>query len=115
MEKIIWTDRVRNEVVLLRVNEERNILHITKTRKANGIVLILRRNCLLNHVIERKIEGMRRGGRRRKQLLKDLKEMRRYWKLTWKALDRTRWRTRCRRGYGPLVRQTAVRRDENTK
>jgi hypothetical protein len=55
---------MRNEDVLLRVKEGRNILHTTKMRKANGIVLILSRNCLLNHVIERKIEGTRRGGRR---------------------------------------------------
>ena len=27
MEKISWTDYVRNEEVLLRVNEQRNILH----------------------------------------------------------------------------------------
>ena len=27
MEKISWTDHVRNEEVLLRVNEQRNVLH----------------------------------------------------------------------------------------
>jgi len=27
MEKISWTDHVRNEEVLFRVNEQRNILH----------------------------------------------------------------------------------------
>jgi hypothetical protein len=46
-----------------------------------------------------------RGGRRRKQLLDDLKEKRRYWKLNEEALDRTLWRTRFGRGYGPVVRQ----------
>jgi hypothetical protein len=30
MEKISWTDRVRNEEVLHRVKEERNILHTVK-------------------------------------------------------------------------------------
>jgi hypothetical protein len=30
-----WTDRVRNEEVLHRVKEERNILHTIKKRKAN--------------------------------------------------------------------------------
>ena len=35
MEKISWTDRVRNEEVLLRVNEQRNILHEIRKRKAN--------------------------------------------------------------------------------
>ena len=35
MEKISWTDHVRNEGVLLRVNEQRNILHEIRKRKAN--------------------------------------------------------------------------------
>jgi hypothetical protein len=81
MEKISWTDRVRNEEVLHRVKEERNILHTIKRRKANWIGHILRRNCLLKHVIEGKLEGKTETqGRRRKQLLDDLKEKRRYWK-----------------------------------
>jgi hypothetical protein len=57
MEKFSWTDRVTNEEVLHRVNEERNILHTIKRRKANWISHILRRNCLLKHVIEGKKEG----------------------------------------------------------
>ena len=44
MEKISWTDHVRNEEVLLRVNEQRNILHEIRKRKANWIGHILRRN-----------------------------------------------------------------------
>jgi hypothetical protein len=110
MEKISWTDRVRNEEVLHRVKEERNILHTIKRRKANWIGHILCRNCLLKHVIERKVEGrIEMTGRRRrrcKQLLDDLKEKRRYWKLKGEALDRTLWRTRFGRGYGLVVRQT---------
>ena len=38
MEKISWTDHVRNEEVLLRVNEQRSILHEIRKRKANWIV-----------------------------------------------------------------------------
>ena len=34
MEKIDWTDRVRNEEVLPRVEEERNILRTIKRRTA---------------------------------------------------------------------------------
>jgi hypothetical protein len=74
---------VRNEEVLHSVKEERNILHRIKRRKANWIGHILRRNCLLKHVIEGKLEGRTemtgRRGRRRKQLLDDLKDMKRYW------------------------------------
>jgi hypothetical protein len=64
----------------------------------------------LKHVIERKMEGRIEAtgtrGRRRKQLPGDLKETRRYCKLKEEALDRTVWRTRFGRGYGPVVRQT---------
>jgi hypothetical protein len=73
MEKISWTDRVNNEAVLHRVKEEGNILHTIRRRKANWIGHILSRNCLLSHIIEGKIIGTRRRGRRRKQLLDDLK------------------------------------------
>ena len=80
LEKISWTDHVRNEVVLLRVKEERKIVLTIKGRKTNWIGYILRRKCLLKHVIEGKIEGKRevkrRRGRRRKQLLDELKEKR---------------------------------------
>ena len=57
MEKISWTDHVRYEEVLLRVNDERNILHEIRKRKANWIGHILRRNCHLKQVIERKFKG----------------------------------------------------------
>ena len=57
MEKIRWTDYVRNEEVLLQVNEQRNNLHAIRKRKANWIDHILRRNCLLKQVIEGKIKG----------------------------------------------------------
>ena len=57
MEKISWTDHVRNEEVLVRVNEQRNIIHEIIKRKANWIGHILRRNCLLKQVIEGKIKG----------------------------------------------------------
>jgi hypothetical protein len=57
MEKISWTDRVRNEEVLRSVKDERNIPHTVKRRKANGVGHNWRRNCLLKHVIEGKIEG----------------------------------------------------------
>ena len=57
MEKISWTDHVRNEGVLLRVIEQRNILHEISKRKANWTGHILRRNCFLQRVIEGKMKG----------------------------------------------------------
>ena len=111
MEKISWTDRVRKEEVLLTVNEQRNILHAIRKRKANRIGHILCRNCLLKQVIEGKIKGeievTRRQGRRRKKLLDDLKDRRGYCHLKGEALHRPLWRNRFGGGFGPVIRQTA--------
>jgi hypothetical protein len=83
MDTISWTDHVRNEEVLQRVKEERNILHTMKRRMANWIGHILHRSCLLKHVIEEKkeirMEVTVRRGRRRKQLLDNLNEKTGYW------------------------------------
>jgi hypothetical protein len=101
---------VRNEEVLLRVKEQRNILHEISKWKANWIGHILRRNCLLQRVIGRKIKGgievAERRGRRRRKLLDDLKERRGYSYLKEETLDRTMWRARFGRGFVPVVRQT---------
>ena len=66
MEKIIWDDRVGNEEVLQRVQEQRDILHTANRRKGNWIGHILRRNRLLKHVIEGKVEGRSDGDKRKK-------------------------------------------------
>jgi len=102
---------VRNEEVLLKVKEQRNILHEIRKRKANWIGHILRRNCLLQQVIEGKIKGgievTGRRGRRPRKLLEDLKERTGYSHLREEAPDRTVWRARFGRGFGPVIRQTA--------
>jgi hypothetical protein len=64
MEKISCTDHVRNEDVLLRVKEQRNILHKIRKRKAKWIGHILRRNCLLQRIIEGKIKAGDRSDRK---------------------------------------------------
>ena len=93
MEKISWTDHVRNEEVLLRVKELRNILHEISKRKANWIGHILRRNCLLQRVIEGKIKGgieVTEGrGRRHRKLMDGTKERRGISHLKEEALDRS--------------------------
>ena len=66
-----------------------SVLETIKTRKSNCVSHILDRNCVLKYVVEGRIEGgiegniedARRRGRRRKQLLYDLKETRGYCKL----------------------------------
>jgi hypothetical protein len=83
---------VRNEEVLLRVKEQRNILHEISKQKANWIGNIFRRKCLLRQVIEGKIRGgievTGRRGRSRK-LLDNLKERRGYSHLKEEAPDHT--------------------------
>jgi hypothetical protein len=60
--EISWTDHLRNEGMLGRVKKDRKFLQKIKTRKAN-----LRINCLINHVIEGKLEGRISDGKTRKK------------------------------------------------
>jgi hypothetical protein len=103
IEKMSWTDHVRNEEVLLRVSEQRNIVHEIRKRKANWMSHILRRNCLLKEVIEGKIKGWIEVTRRSKKLQDDLGGRRGYSNLKEEALDRIKWRNRFGRGCGPVV------------
>jgi len=62
-------------------------------------------------LIEGKIKGggikvTGRRGRGRSKLLDDLNERRGYSQLKEEALDRTVWRARFGRGFGPVARQT---------
>jgi hypothetical protein len=86
---------------------EESVLHTITRRKGH----ILHGNCLLKHVIDGKIEGRMevtgRRGRRRKQLLDDHKENRRYCKLKEETRDRTPWSTGFGRGCGTVERRTA--------
>ena len=99
-----------HDYFLIHIEKQRNILHEIRKWKASWIGHILRRNCLLQRVIEGKIKGgievTGRRGRKRRKLLDDLKERRRYSQLKEEALDRTVWRARFGRGFGPIVRQT---------
>ena len=104
-----WTDHLRNEEVLLRVKEQRNILLEISKVKVDWIGHIFRRNCLLQGAIE----GERKGGievtgrwRSCRKLLDDLMERRGYPYLKEEALDCTMWRAHFGRGFGPVVRQT---------
>ena len=93
-----------------RVKEERNILQTLRRKKANWIGHILCRNCLPKHVTEGKVYGRtetrRWSGRRRKQLLDDLKEKTCCWKLKEDKSHRAVWRIRIGKVFGPVVRHT---------
>jgi hypothetical protein len=85
MENISWTHLLKNEGVLHRFREDRNIPPTMKRRKTTWIG----RTCLLKHVIGGKIEGRtevtERQEIRRDQLLVCIKETRRYCK--WKEKE----------------------------
>jgi len=51
MEKISWTEHVRNEELLHRVKKDKNMLHKINRIKANYISHILLRNCLLKKLL----------------------------------------------------------------
>ena len=78
--------------VVERVGEKRTLLNNILRRKANRIDHILRRNCLFHDAIEGQMTEVKGVGRRRTQLLDDLRYRRRYWKLKEEAEDRKRWR-----------------------
>jgi len=83
--------------------EDRKVLGRVNRRKGKRIGHTWRRNWLLKHAIDEKLEGRvevtERRRRRGKQLLDDLMEKRGYWKLKEEALGLTLWRTGCGRGY----------------
>jgi hypothetical protein len=67
----------------------------------------LHRDFLLKHWRkDRREEGVGRRGKKCKQLLDDLKQMKGYCKLKEEAVDHTLQRTHFGRGYGPVGRQT---------
>jgi len=70
-------------------------------------------NGLLKEIFKGGIEVTGRRGRRRRKLLDDLKERRGNSHLKEEALDRTMWRARFGRGFGPVVRQTAEGMNES--
>jgi hypothetical protein len=110
MEKISWTDRLRNEELLQRVSKGEECPTNNKKKEGNWIGRELCMNNLPKHVTEGNVEGRLemtgRRGRRHKKLLDDLTEESGYCKLKEDPLDRTMWRSRFGRGYGSLVKQT---------
>ena len=89
-EKIKWSEKVTNEQVLDLIGEKRSLINNILRRIVNWIGHILRRNCLLHDAIEGQMMEMKGGGRRRTQLLDDLRNRRRYWELKEEAEDRKR-------------------------
>ena len=98
MEKISYMDRITNEEVLRRVQENRNLISNVLKRKASWIGHILRRIGLMHDTLKRNIEGgnASRLGSRRIQILDDRTNRKRYWELKEEVENREGWRTRFR-------------------
>ena len=107
---ILWPHILHEICKRKQIHTWPHILHEIRKRKANWIGHILRRNCLLQRVTEGMIqwgiEVTGRQGRKHRKLLDYLTEWRGYSHLKEEALDRTMWRARFGRGFGPVVRQT---------
>jgi len=56
-EKISWTDHVRNEEVLLRVKEQRNILHEIYKWKVNWMVIFCVETAFYNGLLKERYKG----------------------------------------------------------
>ena len=109
--KLLVREVYSTELKKYCVGGDRNAVHTITRRKTDCVGHILRRNCFLKHFterrIERRIEVTGRQGRRRKQLLYDIKEKRIYWILNEEALEGILWNSVWKRlwtslntGYG---------------
>ena len=72
MERISWVDKISNEEVLAKVEEDRQIMKIIQQRQDHWIWHILRHESLLLDIIEGRMKGRRTRGRRRLQMLQML-------------------------------------------
>ena len=90
-----WSEKVINE----RIGEKRTLLNNTLRRKANSIGHILRRNCLLHDATEGQMTEMKGAGRRRTQLLDDLRNRRICWESKEEVEARKRWKRKLYQSY----------------
>ena len=90
MEYVKWTDKIKNAVVLER--EGRIMLELIKKRKRNYLGHLLRKNCLLKVVLEGIVNGKKVRGRRRYQMIDNIRINRLYADTKRKAEKRVEWR-----------------------
>jgi len=73
MGKIKWSEKVPNEQVIEHIGEKRTLLNNILRRKTNWIGLIFRRNFLFHDAIKGQMTEVKGVGRRKTQLLDDLR------------------------------------------
>src|SRR6201996_4704757 len=72
IQKVHWRDRKTNEEILIMVGEKRTLMGTITNRKRNWISHVLGGEVLLRDVIEGRMQGTRRGGRRKIGMLDDI-------------------------------------------
>ena len=72
MERVKWTDKLKNSVVLERVGEDRKMLEQIKKRKRTWLGHWLRRNGLLKDDLEGTVNGKKFRGRKRYQMIDNI-------------------------------------------
>jgi hypothetical protein len=87
MEKIKWSEKITNEEIVECTREKKMLLNNIFIEKPIVLEHILRRNHLHHDTIKNKSEEV---GRRRTQILDDLRNKRRFWEPKKKTEDRTR-------------------------
>ena len=92
MLKISWRDKVTNQEVLKRVDEERSLLHMIDRRKHRWLGHVIREEGLLLTVIEGRMVGKKTRGRRRLNMLSDMVGGTPYVQTKRKAENRITWR-----------------------
>ena len=96
MEKISWIEKITNEEVLKRVEEERSLVNAIRTRQKKWIGHVLRgETCLLREILEGKLKGKKQRGRPRTMILDwmcNTKTKNKYESLKRRAQDREEWR-----------------------
>jgi hypothetical protein len=85
-----WNYLVKNEDVLHGVKEENNVMYNIKRKKPNLIYKFCVETAS-KYVIEGKIEGTGKRGRRRKKRLDDLKDRKKYQYFKEEVLNPTSW------------------------
>ena len=92
MERLKWTDKIKNAAVLEKVGEGRIILELIKKKKRNWLGHWLRRNCLLKDAKEEMVNGKKVRGRRRFQIIDNIMINEVYEDTKRKAEKRLKWR-----------------------
>jgi hypothetical protein len=74
MLKIKWTDKIRNEGVYRRIDEEQTLWNNTEKRRTRWICHTLRRNGFVKNITEGKIEGKVPRGRPKDEYMGQIKK-----------------------------------------